>query len=247
MITANIKFIIIGAERAGTTSLYNYIMSHTELQKGKNKETEFFDREFKRGTAWYNDQFPLQSATGEATPSYYYSPLAADRIKKYLPDVQLIMVMRNPIELTQSKYWQQWKRGDEYIPEFNMAIQVEKCRIRGEYKKILHDEDGTLFRRFAYLERGKYSKYLRHWLELFPKNQILFLQFEKLFQTPDEHMKQVFEHIGLEYQARPYYPQLNSSGGYSEMSPKTRERLQKYFERWNQELYQITEVNYDWS
>src|SRR5437868_6286833 len=104
-------FIIIGAQKGGTTSLYNYLITHPGIAPIYVKEPHFFDTSFSKGLVWYRSHFPtrlekyyaqhfhkLDFITGEASPYYLFHPLAPERVAKTLPHVKLILVLRNPVD-----------------------------------------------------------------------------------------------------------------------------------------------------
>ena len=103
-------FLIIGVQKGGTTSLYNYLIQHPHIAPALEKELRFFDYKFHKGLAWYQAHFPLiayarfvqqvyQRAliTGEASPNYLFDPRAPQRVAHTLPDVKLIVLLRNPV------------------------------------------------------------------------------------------------------------------------------------------------------
>lgn len=107
-------FMIIGSPRCGTTSLYKYITFHPQILAAANKEICFFSEHFNKGLAWYQAHFPPpidpgHFLTGEATPTYFTHPLAAERLHECLPKVKLIVILRNP--------------GDRAFSHFQMLVR----------------------------------------------------------------------------------------------------------------------------
>ena len=111
------SFIIIGAQRCGTTSLYDYLSHHPQIIPSPVKELFYFDDYYTRPIEWYKSFFPTKKEqeklerdlvasviTGEASPSYFFHPYAAKRIKETLPQIKLILVLRDPIERAYSHY-----------------------------------------------------------------------------------------------------------------------------------------------
>ncbi len=102
-------FIILGAQRAGTSSLYYYLSQHPQILPAVRKELHFFDDHYRRGLGWYRSQFPTRGArgtiTGEATPYYLSHPHAPARIQRLLPQARLIVLLRNPVERAISHYF----------------------------------------------------------------------------------------------------------------------------------------------
>src|SRR5574338_133116 len=131
-----ISYCIIDSERCGTSSLYSYITRHPMVVPALQKETDFFDRYYKNGFDWYNTHFKDNVFTGEATPSYFWNPHAPKRMKEYNPNLKIILILRNPVDMAYSKYVQQRNRLNESLPTFEEALRVEDARIDGEYKKM---------------------------------------------------------------------------------------------------------------
>src|SRR5262245_18320944 len=103
----NPHFIIIGAQRCGTTSLYNYLIRQLGVIPAAMKEVHFFDLNYQKGNEWYFSQFPelgRDQITGEASPYYIFHPRVPQRIKNLLPSIKLIVLLRNPTNRAFSHY-----------------------------------------------------------------------------------------------------------------------------------------------
>ena len=134
-------FLVIGAQKSGTTSFFHYIAQHPKIFDHKAKELHFFDLHYGRGAAWYRSQFPLlasvkkDSLVGEATPYYLCHPHAPKRIHGLVPDVKLIVLLRDPVDRAISHYFHEVKKGRETlsIDEAMMARTENNsaCRSRG--------------------------------------------------------------------------------------------------------------------
>lgn len=110
-------FIIIGTQRAGTTSLYEYLVQHPQVLPAENIEVHFFDHHYAKGVDWYKGHFPSKlekfvasmrsfgkTLAGEASPYYLFYEKAAERMHEILPNVKLIVLLRNPIDRAYSQY-----------------------------------------------------------------------------------------------------------------------------------------------
>src|SRR6187397_1377370 len=110
-------FLILGAQKAGTTALYSYLRRHPAIVGPSWKEVSFFDRHYARGEAWYRGNFPTRlrhalaerraharAIAGEASPSYVFHPSAPERVAALVPDARLIALVRNPIDRALSHY-----------------------------------------------------------------------------------------------------------------------------------------------
>lgn len=177
-------FLVIGAARCGTTSLFEYLRFHPQIYLPPNKRPEphFFlrEREYKKGIKYYSDKYfkyaDNKMIAGELSTSYIYQPYVAGRIKVHLPHVKLIAMLRNPIERAFSNYVVTYNNGIETL-SFDEAIRQEKHRI-GNPESTFHAE----VQPFAYMDRGRYYKQLRVYLQFFPTDQIHIVIFEDFIE-----------------------------------------------------------------
>jgi len=203
-------YIIIGTQRAGTTSLYKYLVRHPAIAHALTKELRFFDLHYERGFGWYRSRFPsarhrerlrrakdLSMIVGESSPDYLFHPYAPGRIARALPDVKLVVLLRNPVDRAYSHYWHQAARGFEPLG-FEEAIEREPERLAGELERMLEDERYVSYERHhhSYLSRGVYVDQLRTWFDLFAREQFLILRSEDLFVDPPAVYRQVLEFLG---------------------------------------------------
>lgn len=248
------EFLIIGSQRAGTTSLYNYLAGHPNIRRAIVKEVHFFDNHFQKGFEWYRGHFPVQAPangerrtiTGEATPYYIFHPHAAQRIAALFPSVKIIVLLRNPVDRAYSHYQHEVKLGYETL-SFEEAVDQENTRLAGELDRFSADESYRSFKHqhFSYLSRGIYVDQLKHWLKFFPRDQFLVIKSEDLFQSRQEIFSQVLEFLDLPAWSLPK-TRVHNQLQYQEMSASTRERFGAYFEPYNQELYSFLERDFGW-
>src|SRR5438552_5695539 len=257
-------FIIIGCMRGGTTSLYSYLTEHPNIGTAYMKEVHFFDVYFSKGLPWYRAQFPSSIQkyyaervqrqsfiTGEASPYYLFHPHAPKRIAKILPQVKLVVLLRNPIDRAYSHYYHGLARGHEKLSTFEEAIDCEQERIGKETEELLRNEHYVSYkhRHFSYLSRGIYVDQLKVWMDLFPRDQFLILNSEDFYAEPAAGLKQVLEFVkvptmGLK-ERKEEYKQLNTTKP-PKMDVATRKRLLAYFEPHNARLYDYLGVNFGW-
>ena len=244
-------FIIIGAQRCGTTSLYKYLTKHPSVARGLLKEVHFFDLHFRKGIPWYRSQFPSlfhkrAFIAGEASPYYIFHPHAPRRIFETIPQAKLIALLRNPVDRALSHYYHEVANGVEPL-SFEDAIDREGERLDGEMEKLLEDEDYQSFnhRHFSYLLRGIYVDQLKVWMDLFSKEQLLILRSEDMLSDPSATTKRVSDFLGLPGWEPNTFKKYNARA-YPKMDPNTRKRLIEYFEPHNQRLYEYLGVNLGW-
>lgn len=252
-------FIIIGAQRCGTTSLYHYLTEHPHIVPAVRKEVHFFDNYFEEGIIWYRAHFPsllykwyvkrlyqYDILTGEASPYYIIHPWAPWRISKILPHVKLIVLLRNPVDRAYSHY-QHTIRLKKQTLSFEEAITRESEILAGEREQMLQNEQyySSKYRIFSYLSRGIYVKYLKVWYRFFPSEQILILRSEDFYASPATSLKKVFTFLNLPDRELQEYKPYNHIT-YPEMASKTRKQLIEYFQPYNQQLYGFLKRDFFW-
>jgi hypothetical protein len=236
-------FLIIGTQRGGTTSLFDYLTRHPDVGETLKKEIHFFDLHFHRGLDWYRAHFPISGAAaivGEASPSYLLHPEAPSRVHAALPSVTLIALLRNPIDRAWSHYQLNAKRGHEPLA-FEEAIAREPERLAGAAAGA-HDESWRLF---SYLSRGLYADQLQRWLRFFPREQLLIVKSEDLYRDPAAIYDQTVQRLGLRRWPLQRF-RARHAGSYAGMEPETRERLAEYFAPHNARLYEMLGRDLDW-
>lgn len=241
-------FLIIGAQKSGTTYLYGLLNSHPQVEPPARKEVHYFDspRNFRKGLDWYRSFFPSSEAarggfiTGEASPYYLYHPHAPRRAAEVVPEARLIAVLRNPVDRAYSEYNDRVRSGFETL-SFEEAVEVEAERLEGEKERMLADEYyfSPRHRRYSYLDRGIYVDQLLHWEKFFARDLMLVFESEELFRDPLGSMERAAEFLGLRKGAVESPPdRFRNDGRYSPMAPETRQRLYEYFEPHNRRLYE---------
>jgi len=252
-------FLIIGAAKCGTSSLYDYLMQHPCVGKSLTKQIHFFDRYPDRGLSWYKVCFPFKwqkfyvekilrkhFSTGESTPHYMTHPLAAKRAYDMLPNAKIIVMLRNPIDRAYSHYQMLFDYKQEVL-SFEEAIEIEKERIAGEYEKMLQNVDNTgkNFPHRAYLTSGKYAKQIEEWQKYYPKEQFFIIKSEDFNNNPSKIYNQVLKFLELPPHDLKIYEKIRKRN-YQKMNPDTRKKLVDYFKPLNQRLYKLLEMEFDW-
>src|SRR5215210_9293703 len=227
-------FVIIGAQKGGTSFLYHLLTQHPLVEPAVRKEVRYFEGLFDLGVEWYRWCFAQpkwidgrRTITGEATPSYLFHAPVAKRMAETVPKARLIALLRNPVDRAYSHYQMQVKRGTE-PKTFEEAIKQQRA---------------------SYLSRGIYVEQLLRWSAFFSKEQMLVLKSEDFFEEPVETLKSVLNFLDLP-QWEPDVSQLRESrheGNYEQsMDSSTRRRLEAYFRPYNQRLYEYLGVDFGW-
>jgi hypothetical protein len=188
------SFFVVGAQKAGTSSLHQRLCEYPAIRLPLLKETHFFssDDQFARGVDWYLRQFPeivSDSIVGEVAPDYLFSPAAPGRIKALIPRPRLIFIFREPLQRAYSHYLMSVRNGYENLP-FALALRMEPDRMNcGQGRKFL-----------SYFSRSLYVEQLQRYLELFPREDMLFLKFEDLVDQGETGLAtflKIAEFLGL--------------------------------------------------
>ena len=244
-------FLVLGAQKAGTTALYEYLRRHPQISGPSWKEVSFFDRHWARGESWYRGNFPNVARTrgkhvGEASPSYVFHPLAPRRVQEVVPEARLIVLVRNPVDRALSQYNHEVALGREALP-FEEALDAEEERLRGEQERMAADP--RYFSRewwsHTYKARGRYAEQLERWLAVFPREQLLVLPSDDLGSEPARAHAQVLEFVGASPQRLDSYPRVYERE-YEPMKAETRERLAAEFEEPNRRLYELLGRDLGW-
>jgi hypothetical protein len=252
-------FLIIGAQKCGTTSLYEYLTQHPDIYPATVKEVGYFDRYYQKGLPWYRSQFPSafrkiharfilrrHFLTGEASTGYILNPHSLKRIAALVPRAKLILMLRNPVDRAYSHYQHTLRMKREPL-SFEDAVNKESERIADSWKRMLEDEDyyNLDIARYAYLKTGLYVDQVRVLLRYFPKKRLLVIKNEEFDEDPSAIVRRVLEFLGVEIREPLNYGRHNT-GQYQCMDPIVRTKLIDYFRPHNQELYEVLGVNYDW-
>lgn len=173
------NFLIIGAQKSGTSAIYHCLRKHPDIFLPDKKEIHFFsdDYKYKKGLSYYESFFSGykgEKAIGEATPRYLYEEKVPERIAKNLQDVKLIVCLRNPIHRAFSAYWMNYKRGTEVL-EFESALKQNPI----------------------YIEFGFYYRGLMRYLDFFSEERILVLIYEDLTNNPEKFYKMIFKFLNV--------------------------------------------------
>ena len=201
-------FLIIGAQKCGTTSLFHYLGQHPQLVPSFGKEVHYFDGgltpsddNFGKGERWYRANFPLRRTikrgdrTFEASPLYMFHPLAPRRIHDLLPRAKLIALLRNPTERAISHYFHSKQRGLEDL-SISDALHREDERLAPVMKSGAYNS--SAFIHHSYQSRGLYLPQLQRYLEYFSRERILILSSEELFSRPAQTLRTVFEFVEVD-------------------------------------------------
>ena len=249
-------FIIIGAQKSGTTSLHAYLSQHPRLLKPYEKEVHFFDGgldpaidNYKKGQAWYRAHFPFRtngdtSKVFEASPLYIFNPLVPKRMLNLIPQVKIIAILRNPTERAISHYFHEQQRGYESLPIME-ALQQEEQRLQSALQDMDYKNYSVIHH--SYKSRGQYREQLERFFEFFPRQQILILGSGEFFRDENHVLRRVTDFVGTNasFTLRDSRPR-NVARNKVQVAPEVYDYLNHYFKPHNEALHELLGKEYEW-
>ncbi len=194
------NFLIIGAGKSGTTTLYDLAMQHPDIYVPKKKAAEFFDYQYENGLEWYLSSFFSGArgftARGEASPSYlgHAAPQVASRLREIYQDrpLRLIVTFRDPVSRAYSEYHHWFRLMLENL-SFEEALQAERkwFQTNPTIAIMPHEQ-----RRYLYY--GHYTRFLKPFLECFSRERFLFLLTEDLGKDFKGTARKMYEFLGVD-------------------------------------------------
>lgn len=264
-------FLVIGFPRCGTTWLHTCIAEHPEIGVADQKESHFFDKYWERGIDWYTNQFLAQNSAkviGESTPSYALQNSALSRIASVIPNVKLIVSIRNPVDQVYSNYWFAFKNKLGKHKFMNMSFEdaINKTPL---------------------IKRATYIQYFQSILNYFERQQLLVLKYEDFNKKPEKIIREVYKFLEVDTSFTPsnLYRNVNSNifpkiqaimkqkklywiililkqigfdnyirlirskyknTAYNSMNSSTRKYLENIFAKHNQELEELLDIKLNW-
>jgi hypothetical protein len=243
------EFLIIGAQKAGTTSLHTYLCAHPQIAPPTAKEVHYFDLRYRLGGAWYRAHFPVRDPSqlsGESSPYYLYHPLVPSRVAQDLSDCKFIVLLRNPVDRAISHYHHAVAYGREPLP-LREALEAEPARLAGEEEKILADPRyrSDAHQNYSYVARGRYIEQVKRWLGHLGRDRFLFLSAEELFVDPGRIIAESQAFLGLDT-IPPEDLKPRNARSYMRVADETRDWLAATFSADNRALYELLGRDFGW-
>jgi hypothetical protein len=209
-------FLLVGAKRGGTTSLWKYLTEHPDVlpmfpRAEKHKGLYYFDEGFGRGETWYRSHFPMRAhvarrarrsgnrtVVGEATPYYLYHPLAPERAHAAVREAAILVVLRDPVERAYSHYKERVRNQTEPL-SFADAIAAEPARLAGEAERIVAEPGYVSFahRHQSYADQGRYAPMLERWFAAYGRDRVHVEISEEMYADPQATYDRVTDRIGI--------------------------------------------------
>jgi hypothetical protein len=236
-------FLMVGAQRCGTTSLFRALLSHPNvLRPIMHKGVNYFDVNADKSWNWYLGHFPLianarrKAAPGhdtagvfEASGYYMFHPHAPGRIAQALPNVKIVAMVRDPVERAYSAYKHEFARGFE-TETFERALELEDARIEPELARMVADPSyqSSAYRHQAYRRRGHYAEQLAEFVSLLGPGSVHVVESERFFTEPEDEYIRLLEFLGLPTVMPPSFDQYNARPG-SPLDPALHAELRAHF------------------
>lgn len=255
------SFIIVGGQKCGTSSLFDYLLAHPQMTRPTTKEIHYYTFNYPQTQAWYRAHFATQAharrlakrlgrptVTGEASPYYLFHPQTPARIAKDLPDVKLIFLFRDPTDRAYSHFKHNQRRGHETLP-FDQALALENQRIDHDFARMQQDPgfESDAVQHHSYRARGLYADQVTRYLEHFPREQCLFLCSEHMFADPAKTLAATEDFLGID-RFIPGDLKPSNQGGYKKQDAyrDVLQQLRAFYEPHNQRLFDLVGEIYPW-
>ena len=239
-------FIIAGASKSGTSSIYYYLSHHPQVLLPHKIVIDFYCRKYQRCINWYLAHFPsitdrADFLTGEATPNYLRFPQVAQRIKDTAPQTKIMILLRNPVDRAISWHYHKLNTGLTKV-DLKTAIAIEIDRLASVTEAEITN---TGFYEPDNIMSSLYIYKIKPWIELLGREQFLILKSEDFYLNPLETMEEVFKFLDLPNCPLENYPQVNA-GSYNQVDPSLRKTLAEYFAPYNQQLEEYLVQKFNW-
>lgn len=254
-------FLLIGVPKAGTTSFFWDLCQHDLIEPPEFKEVNYFNLNTDKSLNWYRAHFPMRSKlhnsvprmiTGEASVRYMCTPDAPKLVRRFMPDVRLIVMLRNPVDRAFSQYQMESrvlsKRG-RTLPPFDVQISRELEYVRHHpIHPAKHKEHVKSYGPLKYVRRGVYLPFIRYWLSVFDREQMLVLRSEDYFENLIPVLHKVFAFLDVpDDNIGHIIPSRRNFGGYREKLPADiRHELQEFYDPHNEALYEFLKRDMHW-
>jgi len=235
--------LICGGQRCGTTSMYKALVQQpTVFRPVWRKGVHYFDVAYDHDLSWYRAHFPLKAQLDlaerrhgvrpiafESSPYYLFHPRALDRIASDLPEVRVLVLVRDPVERAQSAHAHELARGFETL-DFVSALNAEEDRLRGEHERMNRDPNyvSRAHRHQAYRTRGEYVRQLDRLGQLIGRERIKVVDSHRFFAEPETVYEDVLTWLGTTAVRTPQFDQHNARDR-SHMPSNVRRELEDHF------------------
>lgn len=253
------QFLIIGAQKSGTTSLFTYLIRHGSYLRPLLKDIYYFDRYYDRGLDWYLRYYPSATerdrrakkvndrvVTGEGATHYLLHPWAAERAFQTFPDLKIIVLLRDPVRRAISHYYHNRRMGRETASSPLDAFKLEAGRIGADGERMRRDPHffSATYHEFSYLTRGHYAEQLARWYQHFPRERVLVRSSERFFLDTDRTFRDICRFLEIREKSLPAYSV--EGGGGAKGDSEAMAFAGAYFQKHNEALWALLGERWPW-
>jgi len=255
-------FVIVGAQRCGTTSLFRALNQHPAMMPNviKAKGIHYFDTSYHQNDEWYLAHFPtlaerenhavkvgLNPIVGEASPYYLYHPAVAERMAQAIPNSKIVVLLRNPVKRAISHHLHMVWEGHESVENIDEALDMESSRLAGIEQRLLAEPEyvSRAHQHYSYMARGHYAHQLNNLYKHFDRENVLVMTTEKLISDSQSSLAAIQSFIGLEPDLSIGLEKRNASSKF-EPKASTVQRLTEEFADSNRQLAGMVDIDIPW-
>ncbi len=258
--------IIVGNNKSASNTVFYNLIEHPQIKGSSRRENRFFDANYWRGTNWYRSYFPTKSSKKkfeknnskmlilDSSPTAFLHPYAAERMKKLLPNLKLIILFRNPTDHAYSLYHHRVRMNVEK-ETFENCILHDQERFEETERKWRNNEVREYSwkdLRLSYVSDGIYFNHIEKWFSLFPKENICCINVDDLAKKPIDILNKICTFLNLpNYNFKNYVKKnVNKEDSrkptYPPMNPETREKLIQFYKPHNKKLESFLNMKFNW-
>ncbi len=255
------SFLVLGAQNCGTAALWRYLGHHRQVILSTRRNVGYFADAHYRGADWYRSHFPLRATlamesarigadciTGESSSHYLWSATAAPRVKRELPNIKLVVLLRDPVERAWAHHGQNTAAGIErrnfarcIQTEFDLIERLERRdgaerrqreigRKYSDRREVAETRDVLDGGQFGYVRNGMYGTQLRPWLHLFSPSQLCVIETEAFREDPSTTYRTVLDFLGLEHELAGNEPASGLAEGSMNIPPALVSEMRAVFD-----------------
>jgi hypothetical protein len=271
---SNVNLFIVGAQKAGTTSLHDYLSTHPRIFSADKKEVGYFShqRNYEQGSTWYHNHIHFKKWIFgkkfylDATPGYFYKPQVAERVLQYNSEARIVVMVRNPVDRAFSAYnmYQQMHqmtdlRKEKLLKDFVAGTTQKEFE---NFSNILNSPKFPTFEamvdaeleliargercQFGLLGRGLYAEQWQRYANFFPEHQMILIESSQLKNARQEILSQMANFLGLHSQFGDVGAEKHVRDYQESMNQATRQLLSEFFAPHNQIFYKLVKQDFNW-
>lgn len=262
-------FMVIGAQKCGTSSLHYYLSQHPDLQRSLPKAVHYFDKWIHHGFGidWYEAHFksfsPAKKHFFESTQEYIYDRQAPELIRRYYPDMKMILMLRDPVDRAYSAWNMYRTMFESGYPDFSRRkgkhpgeesliythlmkgrTQFPSLREAIEIERKLMETGGS--DEPAILRKGLYAGQVKNYLKYFRREQFLVIGFKEFTTNTTEILEKVYRFLGVDNDEKMSFPVKNKRPYEAAIVPEDKKFLREFYSGSDHELFSLIGRELPW-